>query len=192
MTKIILATSNPHKLEEIKNIAKNINFELELVGEEFNPNETGRTFKENSYIKAYEAAKLTGKIALADDSGLCIDVLSGAPGIFSARYAPSAQERIQKVLDNLKGETNRNAHFECSMTLVNPDGKVLFSSVGRIDGQISKEPSGVNGFGYDPIFFVPQLGHTMAEMSMEEKNTLSHRAKALLPMIKWIENNLKN
>ncbi len=192
MTKIILATSNPHKLEEIKNIAKNINFELELVGEEFNPNETGRTFKENSYIKAYEAAKLTGKIALADDSGLCIDVLSGAPGIFSARYAPSAQERIQKVLDNLKGETNRNAHFECSMTLVNPDGKVLFSSVGRIDGQISKEPSGINGFGYDPIFFVPNLNHTMAEMSMEEKNTLSHRAKALLPMIEWIEKNLIN
>ena len=192
MTKIILATSNPHKLEEIKNIAKNINFELELVGEEFNPNETGRTFKENSYIKAYEAAKLTGKIALADDSGLCIDVLSGAPGIFSARYAPSAQERIQKVLNNLKGETNRNAHFECSMTLVNPDGKVLFSSVGRIDGQISKEPSGINGFGYDPIFFVPNLNHTMAEMSMEEKNTLSHRAKALLPMIEWIEKNLIN
>ena len=85
MTEIILATSNPHKLEEIKDIAKNIKFKLNLVGDNFNPDETGRTFRENAYIKAYEAAKLTGKIALADDSGLCIDALSGAPGIYSAR-----------------------------------------------------------------------------------------------------------
>lgn len=188
--KIILATSNPHKLQEIKNIAKNINFDLELVDKDFDPIENGRTFKENAYIKACEASKLTGELALADDSGLCIDCLSGAPGIYSARYAPTAQERIKKVLDNLSGEINRNAHFECNMVLVNPEGKVLFSSVGRIDGYISKQPSGTNGFGYDPIFFVPQLNKTMAEMSMEEKNTLSHRAKALIPMIDWIENNL--
>lgn len=188
--KIILATSNPHKLQEINDIAQNIKFDLELVDKNFDPNETGRTFRENAYIKAFEASKLTGKPALADDSGLCIDCLSGAPGIYSARYAPTAQERIQKVLENLMGETNRNAHFECNMILVNPDGKVLFSSVGRIDGVISKEPSGTNGFGYDPIFFVPQLNKTMAEMSMEEKNTLSHRAKALIPMIEWIEGNL--
>ena len=188
--KIVLATSNPHKLEEIKDIAKDINFEIELVPKGFDPNETGMTFKENAYIKAYEAAKLTGEIALADDSGLCIDAISGAPGIYSARYAPSAEERIEKVLMNLDGESNRNAHFECSMALVNPEGKVLYSSVGRIDGTIAEKPSGTNGFGYDPIFFVPQLNCTMAEMSSAEKNTLSHRAKALLPMIEWISNNL--
>lgn len=190
--KIILATTNPHKLEEIKSIAKDINFEIELVSKDFDPIENGKTFRENAYIKAYEASKLTNCIALADDSGLCIDALSGAPGIYSARYAPSAEERIEKVLMNLEAENNRNAHFECNMILVNPEGKVLFSSIGKIEGQISQEPSGTNGFGYDPIFFVPQLNCTMAEMTSEQKNTLSHRAKALLPMIEWINQNLCN
>lgn len=190
--KIILATTNPHKLEEIKAIAKDINFEIKLVSKDFDPIENGKTFRENAYIKAYEASKLTNCIALADDSGLCIDALSGAPGIYSARYAPSAKERIEKVLMNLEAENNRNAHFECNMILVNPEGKVLFSSIGKIEGQISQEPSGTNGFGYDPIFFVPQLNCTMAEMTSEQKNTLSHRAKALLPMIEWINQNLCN
>ena len=188
--KIVLATSNPHKLQEIKDIAKDIDFEFELVGEGFNPEETGSTFRENSYIKAYEAAKLTGEIALADDSGLCINALGGAPGIFSSRYAPTPKDRIEKVLLNLDGEPDRSAFFECNMTLVNPEGKVLFSSTGRIDGIIAKEPCGENGFGYDPIFFVPSLNKTMAQMSEEEKNSLSHRAKALMPMIEYISQNL--
>ena len=188
--KIILATTNPNKLKEIKDIAKNIDFELELVGENFDPVENGSTFRENAYIKAYEAAKLTGQITLADDTGLCIDALGGAPGLFSARYAPSQEEKIKKVLYEMSGETNRNAHFECTMILVNPEGKILFSSVGRIDGVIAEEPFGGNGFGYDPIFFIPQLNKTMAEMTLEEKDTLSHRAKALLPMINWIHQNL--
>ena len=188
--KIILATTNPNKLREIKEIANNINFDLELINEDFDPIENGSTFRENAYIKAYEAAKMTDQIALADDTGLCIDVLGGAPGIYSARYAPTPKEKIEKILRELSGETNRNAHFECSMILVNPDGKVLFSSVGRIDGCITNEPSGCNGFGYDPIFFVPQLNKTMAEMTLEEKNSLSHRSRALVPMIEWIEQNL--
>lgn len=187
--KIILATSNPHKLQEIKAIAKNINFDLDLVGNDFSPKETGSTFKENSYIKAYEAAKLTGLPSLADDSGLCINALDGAPGIFSSRYAPSNQERIKKVLINLEGEPDRSAFFECNMTLVNHEGKVLFSSEGRIDGVITQKPIGKNGFGYDPIFFVPELNKTMAQMSSEEKNIYSHRAKALLPMIEYITKN---
>ncbi len=188
--KIILATTNPNKLKEIKDIAKNIDFELELVEENFNPVENGSTFRENAYIKAYEAAKLTGQIALADDTGLCIDALGGAPGLISARYAPTPEERIKKVLHEMSDETNRNAHFECTMILVNPEGKILFSSVGRIDGVIAEEPFGGNGFGYDPIFFIPQLNKTMAEMTLEEKDTLSHRAKALIPMIEWIHKNL--
>ena len=190
--KVILATSNPNKLKEIKAIAQNIDFELELIGQNFNPDETGSTFKENSYIKAYEAAKLTGCIALADDSGLCINTLGGAPGIYSSRYAPTPKERIEKVLTNLDGESDRSAFFECNMTLVNPDGKVLFSSTGRIDGVIAKEPSGVNGFGYDPIFFVPDLNKTMAQMTDKEKNTLSHRARALMPMLEYISKNMLN
>lgn len=188
--KIILATSNPNKLKEIKDIAKSIDFELELVKEGFDPLENGSTFRENAYIKAYEAAKLTNNIALADDTGLCIDALGGAPGLISARYAPTQDGKIKKVLGKMLGETNRNAHFECTMILVNPEGKVLYSTVGRIDGYITEEPHGENGFGYDPIFFVPQLNKTMAEMNLEEKDTLSHRARALLPMIKWIDLNL--
>ena len=163
---------------------------MELVNEDFDPVENGSTFRENAYIKAYEAAKITGQLALADDTGLCIDVLGGAPGIYSARYAPTQKEKIEKILRELSGESNRNAHFECSMILVNPEGKVLFSSVGRIDGCITNEPLGSNGFGYDPIFFVPQLNKTMAEMPPEEKNLLSHRAKALIPMLEWINQNL--
>lgn len=190
--KVILATSNPNKLKEINAIAQNINFEFELVGQNFNPDETGSTFKENSYIKAYEAAKMTGCVALADDSGLCINTLGGAPGIYSSRYAPTPKERIEKVLLNLDGESDRSAFFECNMTLVNPEGKILFSSTGRIDGVIAKEPSGINGFGYDPIFYVPDLNKTMAQMTDEEKNMLSHRAKALTPMIEFISKNLQN
>ena len=188
--KIILATSNPHKLQEIKDIAKNIDFELEIIGNNFAPNETGSTFKENSYIKAYEAAKITGLPSLADDSGLCINALGGSPGIFSSRYAPTNKERIEKVLMNLEGELDRSAFFECNMTLVNPKGKVLFSSTGRIDGTITKKAIGKNGFGYDPIFFVPNLNKTMAQMSSAEKNIYSHRAKALIPMIEYISNNM--
>jgi len=187
---IILATGNPHKLEEIKDIAKDITFDLKLIEKDFNPIENGKTFKENAYIKAFEAAKITGKIALADDTGLCIDELNGEPGLYSARYAPTQKEKIEKVLSKLQKKNNRNAHFECNMVLVNPKGELLYSTIGRIDGFITEKASGINGFGYDPIFYVKELNKTMAEMTSEEKNSLSHRAKALLPMIDWINKNL--
>lgn len=195
MLKIALGTSNPHKLEEINDMIREIHpdsVEFVLVEGEFDPIENGTTFEENSYIKAAEAAKIMGIPALADDTGLCVDALDGRPGIYSARYAPDQKSKISKLLDEMKDveQKNRKAHFVCTMTLVAPNGEKLFSNTGRIDGYIDTKPSGEHGFGYDPLFFIPDLNKTMAEMTLKEKNTLSHRARALRPMIEWIKSNL--
>ena len=188
--KIALGTSNPHKLEEIKDIIKNSNIEFVLPAKGFDPLENGKTFEENSYIKAAEASKISGLWGLADDTGLCVDALGGAPGLYSARYAPTAQERIEKLLYELKDvpEDKRTAKFVCTMVLTNPAGEKIHVQTGEIKGRITEKPSGTHGFGYDPVFFIPELGKTMAEMTLEEKNTLSHRARALLPMVEFIEN----
>lgn len=195
MLKIALGTSNPHKLEEINDMIQEIHpdsVEFVLVEGDFDPIENGTTFEENSYIKAAEAAKIMGIPALADDTGLCVDALDGRPGIYSARYAPDQKSKISKLLDEMKDveQKNRKAHFVCTMTLVAPNGEKLFSNTGRIDGYIDTKPSGEHGFGYDPLFFIPDLNKTMAEMTLKEKNTLSHRARALRPMIEWIKSNL--
>lgn len=195
MIKIALGTSNPHKLEEINDMIQEVHpdsVEFVLVEGEFDPIENGKTFEENSYIKAAEAAKIMGIHALADDTGLCVDALDGRPGIYSARYAPDQKSKISKLLNEMKDveQKNRKAHFVCTMTLVAPNGEKLFSNTGRIDGYIDTKPSGEHGFGYDPLFFIPDLNKTMAEMTLKEKNTLSHRARALRPMIEWIKSNL--
>lgn len=195
MIKIALGTSNPHKLEEINDMIQEIHpdsVEFVLVEGDFDPIENGTTFEENSYIKAAEAAKIMGIPALADDTGLCVDALDGRPGIYSARYAPDQKSKISKLLNEMKDveQKNRKAHFVCTMTLVAPNGEKLFSNTGRIDGYIDTKPSGEHGFGYDPLFFIPDLNKTMAEMTLKEKNTLSHRARALRPMIEWIKSNL--
>ncbi|MBQ9245221.1 RdgB/HAM1 family non-canonical purine NTP pyrophosphatase [bacterium] len=192
MIKIILATSNPHKLEEINAINKNKNIVFYVIKEDFNPVENGKTFEENALIKAREAAKITGEYCLADDSGLCIDALEGAPGLFSARYAPTPAERINRVIKELNAVPYeyRTAHFNCSMVLVDKNGEILHKETGKIFGYIDDSPKGQNGFGYDPIFIVPEYEKTMAELSEEKKNEISHRANALNPMLKWIEENL--
>ena len=181
MKQIVLATSNPHKVEEINAIVNGIEFIL--PPKEFNPIETGTTFEENSLIKAQEANRLTGKMTLADDSGLCVEALRGEPGIHSARYAPTAQERIDKLLNVMKGFENRKAKFVCSMTLLNPDGSILKQVTGECHGEIDTTQKGHNGFGYDPIFIVDGYNQTMAELSEDEKNKISHRAKALEQII---------
>ena len=193
MIKIALGTSNPHKLEEINDMLKEISsddIEFVLVDGNFDPEENGTTFEENSYIKACEAAKIMGIPALADDTGLCVEALNGRPGLHSARYAPDQKSKITKLLDEMKNipEKKRNAYFVCTMTLVSPNGEKIHTQIGRIDGNITFEPSGQHGFGYDPLFFIPELGKTMADMTLEEKNTLSHRARALKPMIEVIRN----
>ncbi len=188
--KIIFATGNPHKLQEINDISKDSCVEFVLPPENFDPKEDGVTFAQNSYIKAKEAAMLSGAIALADDSGLCIDALNGEPGIYSARYAETAELRIKKVLDKLADESNRKAKFVCAMTLVDETGKILTQEIGECHGKITRFPSGVNGFGYDPIFEVDGYGVTMADMSEELKNTVSHRSIALNKILSYINTYL--
>lgn len=184
--KIILGTGNPSKVFEINKIADNKEIEFILPPGKFNPEETGSTFEENSYIKAKSAYDLSGMISLADDSGLCIEALNGAPGLYSARYAGTQQAKIERVLFELKEAENRKAKFVCCMTLIGEDGKVLHVSKGECSGQIVREAHGVNGFGYDPIFQPDGYNITIAQMSEDEKNAISHRGNALRDMIKFL------
>lgn len=182
--KIVLASSNKHKVQEINDIVKTkygkeCNIEFVLPPEGFDPIEDGKTFEENSRIKAMAAWELTKSWALADDSGLCIKSLNGAPGLYSARYAETPQKRIERVLTEMKDKTDRTAEFVCAMTLINPQGEVAFACKGICKGSITQEPAGSNGFGYDPIFLVEGRTTTMAELSEEEKNRISHRSQAL-------------
>lgn len=187
--KLVFATSNPHKIQEIRDIAGNSDIEFLLPPETFDPIEDGTTFEENSYIKAKEAAKLSGIMALADDSGLCVEALDGAPGIYSARYANTPQARIDKLLANMLGKENRNAKFVCAMTLVSPDGEIIFQTRGECHGKIAEKQAGTNGFGYDPIFLIGDGKTTMAELSEEEKNKISHRGKALRNVLEFLVKN---
>ncbi len=187
--KIVFATGNAHKLKEIQEIAKNTGIEFILPGDGFNPIENGDTFEENSLIKAKEAARVSGNISLADDSGLCVDALNGAPGIHSARYAETPQARIDKLLNAINGKTVRSAKFVCAMTLVDENGKILFKTRGECLGKIAEKQSGQNGFGYDPVFLTKDTDYTktMAEMSEEEKNEISHRGRALRKVLAYLQ-----
>lgn len=188
--KIVFATGNAHKLQEINEISAGTGIEFVLPPEGFDPVEDGETFEENSLIKAREASRLSGMMSLADDSGLCVEALGGAPGIHSARYAETAQARIDKLLDAIKDSDNRKAKFVCAMTLVDADGKFLFQTRGECHGEIAREQSGTNGFGYDPIFLAGQ--HTIAEMPEEEKNEISHRGRALRSVLKFLQNQAED
>ena len=185
--KIVFATGNPHKLEEINAISKDSGIEFVLPPKGFNPVEDGDTFEENSYKKAKEANRVSGMISLADDSGLCVDALNGAPGLYSARYAGTQQEKIDKILRELEGEENRKAKFVCVMTLLDAEGKVLHVSKGECHGSIALGQSGKNGFGFDPVFIVDGGDLTMADLSEDEKNMVSHRGRALRNMLSYIK-----
>ena len=188
--KIVFATSNPHKLKEINEITASYgvkDVEFILPPEGFDPVEDGKTFEENSLIKAREASKLAGMPALADDSGLCVECLNGAPGIYSARYASTPQARIDKLLGAVAPYENRKAKFVCAMTLTNSDGSVLFADRGECFGAIAHKQAGSGGFGYDPVFLVDgKNGLTMAEISEEEKNEVSHRGRALRKVLDFL------
>ena len=189
MDKIVFATTNAGKTKEIKEILAD--FDVEVVSmKEMNITadieENGATFEENSLIKARAVSKLTGLPALADDSGLEVDYLNGEPGIYSARYLGRDTDYdyknnyIIKKLKDAKDE-ERSARFVCVISLVLPDGRE-FVKKGVMEGRIGYEIKGENGFGYDPIFFLPEYGKTSAEISAEEKNKISHRGKALSAM----------
>jgi len=185
--KIVFATANPHKLEEVKNICGDCSVEFVLPDAGFNPIENGSSFEENSLIKAKEAYRVSKTYCLADDSGLCADALNGAPGLYSARYAGTQDEKIEKLLRELKDNDERSAKFVCCMTLLNDKGEKIYQTTGECKGSIVRERKGINGFGYDPIFMVDGYSKTMAELSSEEKNQISHRAVALKNVLKFLQ-----
>lgn len=188
--KIVFATGNLHKLEEINEISKGSGIEFVLPAEGFNPIEDGSTFEENSFIKAKEANRVSKMMSLADDSGLCVEALNGAPGLFSARYAGTQQEKIDKILKELESHKNRKAKFVCVMTLLDENGNVLHVSRGECHGRIAETQSGKNGFGYDPVFIVEGGNLTMADMSEDKKNKISHRGKALSNMLSYLKSQI--
>lgn len=187
--KIVFATSNPHKLHELNEICADSGIEFVLPSEGFAPIENGSTFEENSLIKAKEAFRVSKTYSLADDSGLCVDALDGAPGLYSASYAGTQDEKIEKLLGELKGFENRRAKFVCCVTLLDDKGEMIFQTVGECHGSIVKERKGINGFGYDPIFKADNYDCTIAELSEEEKNKISHRGKALKNFLEFMHKN---
>ncbi|MGQ9813489.1 MAG: XTP/dITP diphosphatase [Dissulfurimicrobium sp.] len=189
---IILATRNKGKIDEIRSMLSNLDIEVLSLDDVKNaPDvvEDGATFEENAFKKASQIAQATGLMALADDSGLEVEALGGAPGIYSARFAgerASDDTNNKKLLDELKDiidDDRRAARFKCVMVLYDPSGNWI-KSEGVCKGIIAKTCKGKNGFGYDPVFFLPGLGRTMAELTKEEKSNISHRAMALKELIK--------
>ena len=185
--KVVLASKNKHKLVEISKITEKFGFDLVLqseLGVDIDVEETGTTFEENSLLKARAVMEATGLPALADDSGIAVDALNGEPGIYSARYGfdESLDDwgRLELLLKNTEHvpDGQRQAQFVCVISFITPEGKVI-QARGEIHGELTREPAGENGFGYDPIFYYPPLGKTTAELSPEEKNKVSHRANAL-------------
>lgn len=190
MTRLVVATSNPGKLREMQAYLADLGWELTLKPEELEVEETGDTFAANACLKASEVAKSTGNWAIADDSGLQIDALGGAPGVYSARYGKTDSERIARVLRELGEEKNRQAQFVCAVAIASPDGANALQSCGICRGEILSSPRGNGGFGYDPIFYVPEKQLTFAEMTPDLKRSISHRGKAieaLLPQLKKVK-----
>ncbi|MDY3928144.1 MAG: XTP/dITP diphosphatase [Clostridia bacterium] len=191
--KIIAATSNKGKIKEIKSIFSEKDFEIismKEAGLEREIEETGVSFEENALIKARAIAKLCNCAVLSDDSGLCVDALDGAPGIYSARYAGEGatdEERVEKLLNELSEVKDRSAKFVSACALVYPDGKELVG-MGEVHGRIGFESKGKNGFGYDPIFISDELNKTFAQATEEEKNSVSHRKRALSALYKKMRN----
>lgn len=196
--KFVLASSNPNKIKELKTILSDIMSDAEVVtlkeaGIVDDIVEDGTTFSENALIKARVAAS-TGYIGIADDSGLTVDALGGEPGIYSARYAGehgNDSANNEKLLEKMNGITDRRGAFVCSIACVFPDGSEPIVSEGRIDGEITLAPQGDGGFGYDPLFWEPTLKKTLAEASPEEKNAISHRARALEKFVQQFKDRLE-
>ena len=181
---LVIATRNLNKAAEIKDLLADYPLQIKSL-DDFGPipsvEEDGDTFDDNAYKKSSFAAKVLGMPALADDSGLVVAALDGAPGVFSARYAgesASDEQRYRKLLAEMKGKTNRKAAFKCVISIAVPGGPALTYEA-RCEGLIAEKPAGQNGFGYDPIFYYPPLNKTFAQLTREEKSRVSHRGKAL-------------
>lgn len=178
ITKLIVATSNPGKLKEMQAYLSDSDWELALKPAELDVDETGDTFAANACLKASEVAIALNSWAIADDSGLQVDSLNGAPGIYSARYGATDGDRIDRVLRELGDHPNRQAQFVCAVAVARPDGTIAAQAEGICRGEILFQPRGADGFGYDPIFYVPEQQLTFAEMSKDAKRSISHRGKA--------------
>jgi XTP/dITP diphosphohydrolase len=199
---VVLATRNQGKIREFQHILRNADIELKSLND-FGPIpeavEDGETFDDNAYKKALFTAKILGLPAIADDSGLVVEAIGGAPGVLSARYAGKKagdRDNMDKLLREMAGQQNRKAAFECVISIAVPSGPAL-TYEGRCEGEITTEPRGVEGFGYDPVFFYPPAGKTFAEMTMAEKSKVSHRGRALSELAaetgkirKWLEQRL--
>jgi XTP/dITP diphosphohydrolase len=198
MQKLLIATGNRGKVKEIQSLLEELEVELVTpkdIGLELEVHEDGQTYAENAGKKALAYSQASGLLSLADDSGLEVDALDGAPGLYSARYAPQPgatdADRRAYLLKNLTGKPRPwTAHFHATIAIGSPDGQVLFAD-GNCYGEIIPDERGKNGFGYDPIFLIPQTKHTMAELSMDEKNRLSHRALAVKNAIPILQKIMK-
>lgn len=199
---IVLATTNKGKTREIQALLKDFPIDIKNL-DDFGPIpeviEDGETFDDNAYKKASFTARVLGYPAMADDSGLCVDALDNAPGVYSARYAgenASDADNVRKLLENLKDTENRAASFKCVISIAVPTGAAL-TYEGECQGVLTKEPMGENGFGYDPLFYYPEFNKTFAQLNLEEKGEISHRGKALKQItgemdkiLEWIDINM--
>ena len=195
--KFVLATHNPGKLAEMKAILSGLGVEVVSpaeAGVEVDVEETGTTFAENAMLKAKAVCAAAGLPAIADDSGLCVNALNGGPGVYSARYGGEGLDdagRRRLLLQNLRGQTTRAAHFSCAVACAFPNGDTL-EAEGRCDGAIAFAPIGEGGFGYDPVFLVPEKAKTFAQLTAEEKAEISHRGKALAAFVEKLGTYLGN
>lgn len=193
--KFVLATHNPGKLKEMSDILARFGVEVVSPGDlgiTVDVEETGTTFAENAMLKAKAICAAAKLPAIADDSGLCVDALNGGPGVYSARYGGEGLDdkgRYMLLLNNMRGQTTRAAHFTCSIACAFPNGDTL-TAEGRCDGSIAFAPMGEGGFGYDPVFFVPEKAKTFGQLTAEEKSTISHRGKALKSFAEKLETYL--
>lgn len=192
--KLIIASNNAHKLTEMKAILAPFFDDVQSMREagiEHETVEDGKTFMENAVKKARELAEISGCCAIADDSGLCVDALGGAPGVYSARYSGvhgDDKANNAKLLRELDGVEDRGAHYTCAIALVWPDGRLL-TAEDYLYGEIAHDERGSNGFGYDPLFLLPEQGLRTAEISPEEKNRISHRGKALRQLVEKLKSS---
>ena len=187
--KFVLATQNQKKLREMSDILSGFGVEVvtpKSLGIDLEVEETGTTFAENAMLKAKAICEAANLPAIADDSGLCVDALAGAPGVYSARYGGEGLDdvgRYRLLLEYLRGQTTRTAHFACAIACAFPNGDTL-TAEGKVEGTIAFAPMGEGGFGYDPIFFYPPLRKTFGQLTAEEKHGISHRGKALEVFVK--------